>query len=333
VLRTTKNWPLPIRLATTGAAVATTYLFQLPIERHVPGEPFLLFLLVVIASTLAFGALAGFVGVSLSTLLSIPFFEPIGSLTLWHATDLIKIELYAVLTSCSVIAFARLGNIFIAARQDADSLKRLNESKSILLRELTHAVANNFAGVAALIYVRSNAIGDARARAVLDEAAEQIRILGQVHSRLRAGDRDVSLDSRAFLENLCDALKASLARGRQISIQCEADDLPLSTHQAISIGLVVNELVTNAIKHAFPDDRRGSIRVFFEARKDNQLQLRVQDDGVGFANHPHSKRGLGQELVKGLSCELDGDLGIHTSQEGSSFCLRIPYINPFQQAE
>jgi K+-sensing histidine kinase KdpD len=74
----------------------------------VPGEPFLLFLLVVIASTLAFGASAGIVGVAVSTLLSIPFFEPIGSFALWHATDLIKIELYAVLASCCVIAFARL---------------------------------------------------------------------------------------------------------------------------------------------------------------------------------------------------------------------------------
>ena len=104
--------------------------------------------------------------------------------------------------------------------------------------------------------------------------------------------------------------------------------MPLSTHQAISVGLVVNELVTNAIKHAFPDDRRGRIRVCFEARKDNQLQLCVLDDGVGFTNHPQRKGGLGQELVKGLSRELDGHLEIKTSEEGSSFCLRIPYINP-----
>src|SRR5262245_50348206 len=153
---------------------------------------------------------------------------------------LIKIELYAILASSCVIAFARLGNMFIAARQDADSSKRLSESKSILLRELAHAVANNFASVAALIAVRSNTISDVRAKAVLDEAVEQIRIMGQVHSRLRTGDRDVSLDSRAFLENLCDELKASLARGRQISIQCQADDLPLSTKAVNGPGVTLN---------------------------------------------------------------------------------------------
>jgi two-component sensor histidine kinase len=180
--------------------------------------------------------------------------------------------------------------------------------------------------------VRSNTIDDARAKAVLDEAVEQIRVMGQVHSRLRTGDRNVSLDSRAFLENLCDELKSSLARGRHISIQCEADDLPLSPHQATSVGLVVNELVTNAIKHAFPGDRRGRIRVCFEAGKDDQLQICVQDDGVGFANPLHNNGGLGQELVNGLARELDGDLEIKTSQEGSSFYLRIPYIKPLPSA-
>ena len=154
--------------------MATTCLFQLPIERHVPGEPFLLFLLVVIASTLAFGASIGFVGVGLTTLLSILFFEPVGSFALWHAIDLIKIELYAILASCCVIAFARLCNMFIAARQDAETSKRLSETKSILLREMAHAVANDFASIAALITVRSNTIGDARAKAILDEAVEQI---------------------------------------------------------------------------------------------------------------------------------------------------------------
>jgi hypothetical protein len=109
----------------------------------------------------------------LSTWLSALFFEPVGSFAVSHATDLIKIELYAILASCCVIAFAQLGNLFIATRQDADRSKRLSESRSILLRELAHAVANNFANVAALITLRSNAIGDAQAKAAIEEAAEQ----------------------------------------------------------------------------------------------------------------------------------------------------------------
>ena len=87
----------------------------------------------------------------------------VGSFALWHAVDLIKIELYALVATSSVIAFSRLGNMVIVARENADSLNRLNERKSILLRELAHSVANNFASVAALISVRSTTLGDAQA--------------------------------------------------------------------------------------------------------------------------------------------------------------------------
>src|SRR6516164_2275935 len=76
-------------------------------------------------------------------MLSVFFLEPVGSFALWHAVDLIKIELYALVATCSVIAFAHLGNMVIAAWANTESLKRLKESKSILLRELAHSVANN----------------------------------------------------------------------------------------------------------------------------------------------------------------------------------------------
>jgi two-component sensor histidine kinase len=332
MLRALQKWPLSICLAAAASAVVLAYLFQLPIERQVPGEPFLLFLLVVIASTLAFGASAGFLAAALSTVFSILFFEPAGSFALWYAADLIKIELYAVVATCSVIAFAHLGNTVIAARKNAEGLRRLNESKSILLRELAHSVANNFASVAALIHLRSMTITDAQARSVLDEAVEQIRVMGLVHQRLRAGDRDVSLGSRAFLENLCDELKQSMARGRQISIECDVTDLLLTTHQAISMGLIVNELVTNAIKYAFPDDRRGRIRVGFAVFENKQLRLRVEDDGIGFAGQPQRSDGLGQELVKGLALELGGYLEVKSSEKGSEFLLRMPYVNPDRPA-
>ena len=327
MLRASRKWPVPINVAVTTAAVVATCLFQLPIERHVPGEPFLLFILVVIASTLAFGASVGFLATGLSTILSMLFFEPIGSFAVWRATDLIKIELYAVFASCAVFAFARLAKMVIASRDATDSLKRLNESRSVLLRELAHGVANNFAAVAAFMSARSNAISDAQARSVLDEAVEQIRMMGRVHARLRvAGDHHVSLGSQDFFESLCDELKASLARGRQISIECEADDLPLSAHQAISLGLIVNELVMNAVKHAFPDGRKGRIRVGFEVVPD-QLQLYVEDDGVGLASCQQRNGGLGQDLVNGLSRELGGRLEVKTSEKGSSFHLRIPYTS------
>ena len=87
-----RYWPLWWRGAVTAAVVVLAYLVQIPLERQVPGEPFLLFSFVVISASLAFGSQAGFIAVGLSTILSIPFFEPYGSLTLVHAADLINVE-------------------------------------------------------------------------------------------------------------------------------------------------------------------------------------------------------------------------------------------------
>src|SRR5262249_40324582 len=131
ILVASQSWSLGVRLAIVGCVFGAAYLFQIPLEREVPGEPFLLFLLAVIGTTLAFGARLGFLGVGVSTLLSILFFEPIGSFALHHAVDLIKVELYAILAAGCVIASASLASSLIAAGHRNEALNREGENKSI----------------------------------------------------------------------------------------------------------------------------------------------------------------------------------------------------------
>jgi two-component sensor histidine kinase len=314
-LRAIQCWPLWIRLAITGLALGTAFVFQIPLERDWPGEPFLLFLLVVIGTTLCFGTRVGLVSVALSTFLSLYFFEPVGSPMLRYASDLEKIEIYAILALGCVVGFAYLGNRLID-KSAADN------NKSVLLRELVHGVANNFAAIAALMQMKSVSVSDTEARSVLADAIEQVKVMARVHRRLRAGGQDVSLDSKAFIEELCEDLKASMARGRPIAVECKADSRPLCMDQAVSLGLIVNELVTNAIKHAFPDSRAGHVRVSFVAC-DQQSCLAVEDDGVGFDDRRNV--GMGEDLVRGLSRQLGGDLRINSTRSGSAFHLRIPH--------
>jgi len=323
-IRATQLWPLWLRILAAAVAIVVAYLVQIPLERQVPGEPFLLFFMVVISTTLAFGSSAGFTAVGLSTLLSIPFFEPMGSLVAFtHAWDLVKIELYALLSSACVIGFARLRQTLIAVSERKEALQRQDESKSLLLKEAAHAVANNFAAVAAILSMKAGSVGDRDAKRMLDEAVEQVKVMARVHRRLRACDNEVSLDSAEFIRELCDDL-AKMARGRQISVEREADSSPLSMETAVLVGLILNELVTNAIKHAFPDGRTGHIRVRFAALNP-QLHLSVSDDGVGFDRcAQRGDAGLGQELVRGLSRELGGDLKIESTTSGSTFCVTFP---------
>jgi two-component sensor histidine kinase len=93
----------------------------------------------------------------------------------------------------------------------------------------------------------------------------------------------------------------------------------------VSLGLIINELVTNATKHAFPDQRVGHIRVVFEALYD-QSCLSVEDDGVGFDERRNA--GMGEDLVRGLSRQLGGDLRAKSLKTGSKFRLSIPYQRP-----
>ena len=329
----TRDWPAWTRLLATVTMLAAACAMQFQLANDVPGEPFLLFLLVVVGATLAFGVGVGFVAAGLSTLLSLLFFEPVGSITLTHASDLIKIELFAVLAGGCVVVVATFANALVAAGDKNKDLERLDVNRSLLLRELAHGVANNFATVAALIMMKSDSVHDAKAKMALEEAIEQVRVMARVHRRLRANSQDVSLDSRAFIDELCGDLKA-VARARPISIECKADSRPLCMDEAVSLGLIVNELVTNAIKHAFPDSRSGRIRVGFEALDHHQLRLTVQDNGVGLGNSRPQVEGGGEghELLRGLANALQGTLDIEATTSGSSFRLTIPHADPTRQS-
>ena len=123
-----------------------SYLIQIPIETEVPGEPFLLFFAVVVGCTLVFGRITGFLAVAVSSLLSLHFFEPGGSINIYHASDLIKVELYALFSAGAVVLVSGLNTALLATQQAALLLANKESQKSVLLAELAHRVANNFAG-------------------------------------------------------------------------------------------------------------------------------------------------------------------------------------------
>ena len=201
----------------------------------------------------------------------------------------------------------------------------------MLLHELAHRVANNFASVASLIRRRANLVDDAEARSVLNEAVEQVMVLARVHSRLRTAGDDVSLDAKSFLEELCDDLKALIARSEPLAIECTAVSRCLSVSQAIPLGLIVNELVTNAVKYAFPDGRPGTIRVSLEEEAGGHLCLGVEDDGVGLRSGRAQGTGLGLDLlcVRSASSWSAGSMSHpRRSAPGSAWRSRAPAGRP-----
>src|SRR5262249_40729280 len=206
VLRATRTWPLLLRLAVMAAAVGTTYLLQLPLEADVPGDPFLLFLLVVLACTLAFGQSIGICAVLATSCLSTHFFEPGGTFQIQHAGDLVRVQLYALLASGCVVIAARSGRMFLAAYEAAERAS----NNSVLLRELSHRVANNFATVASLIRRQAAGVADPFAKSALDDAVGQVTVMARIHRRLLVGNDNTSVESRRFVVELCDDLRAAM---------------------------------------------------------------------------------------------------------------------------
>jgi two-component system, sensor histidine kinase PdtaS len=316
-----RAWPLWLRVGVCAGALAAAYAFQIPLEREVPGEPFLLFFILVVASALAFGEPIGFLACGLSTVLSFYFFDPGDTLAIHHAADLIKIELYAVLSGLSVAGVAWLTRAIVAERRAFRSMADREKKASVLLQDMAHRVANNFAVVAALIQSRASVVAEPKAKLVLADAVEQVAMMARLHRHLLHDNGAVALDAENFLHELTSDLQNSMGKGRPVLI---ATSCVLSIEQSVPLGLIVNELVTNALKHAFPSNRSGIIRVILEKEAPGRLALTVEDDGVGFRGQ-HQKNGTGQRLVALLAKELGGSLESRSLGQGTSFRVAFPF--------
>ena len=169
---------------------------------------------------------------------------------------------------------------------EAERRARAAEARSAaLLADMNHRFKNSLQAVGGLLHAEGKRVEDAAARAALEDAAGRLRVLGRLHDRLHLLGEGVSardtVEMRGFLDGLCSDLRATLAEGRPVAVRACADPISLSAAQAVPVGLIVNEAVTNALKHAFPGERPGSVTVRLRRQGERGLRLEIADDGVG----------------------------------------------------
>jgi two-component sensor histidine kinase len=194
---------------------------------------------------------------------------------------------------------------------------------TVRLTELSHRMRNDLAMLAAVIELQRYATADPAVRAALATTAERVHVLGQLHARLGGHDRGTVVDSRVFLEGLGDDLHTTMVGLRPVRLEVEAESHALPPARARLLGLVVNELVTNALKHAFPDDRAGTVAVSFE-RDGDEFRLMVADNGIGMAALV-SGTSLGHQLVRALARRLGGRFAAEGGGRWGTVCLvRFP---------
>ena len=209
-------------------------------------------------------------------------------------------------------------------RETTDALSLSLREKEVLIREVHHRVKNNLQIISSLISLQATRSRSAEAKQELTSLSGRIRSLSLIHDRLYQGDNLARIDLRDYMAELCAHLGALFDEpGRQVTLTYDFCALVLPLDAAINLGLIVNELVTNAYKHAFPADRPGEIRVAARTG-DGVLALTVADNGRGLPDLPEdAKRSLGMVLVRNMTARLGGSLGVE-GDGGTRVTVTVP---------
>ncbi len=222
---------------------------------------------------------------------------------------------------------AQLYAIAIRRQRTEQQLKNTLGEKEVLLKEIHHRIKNNMQSLIYLIDMQADTIDDPEVLHALDDLQGRVRAMALIHSQLYQSQDLARVDFGAYLEELATYLIHASQRGLDVQLIVEAEESPIDVNAAIPCGLMVNELLTNALKHAFPPGSNGEcrVKVSFKAQ-DDKYTLTINDNGVGLpANLDwQSTDSLGLKLVKiWATYQLGGDIEVDTTH-GTTFAITFP---------
>jgi PAS domain S-box-containing protein len=198
-------------------------------------------------------------------------------------------------------------------RRSEEQLRCSLEEKEALLKEVHHRVKNNLQMISSLLKLQANSVADATGLAWLADSQNRVRALALVHETLYRSTNLAKIDMARYLENLCAQLfQAYLPDASKVRLDLAVTNGSLDMDRAIPCGLLVNELVSNALKYAFPGGRSGQLAVKLDAQPDGTYVLDVGDDGVGLPKDLDFRqtKTLGLQLVCGLTRQLAGAISV-----------------------
>jgi len=315
-------WATQLAIGLICATIAI--VLRTPLEKLVPGVgPFVLAFPMLLVATLLGGWQAG----AITGLIS--------SLHIWYYVlparhNLIKNGLADTPRAViALIAFAILLLVTDGFRRATIGAVRERDrqlaERDLFLREFDHRAKNNFAMVAGLLDMQRRRTADPATKDALATALARVEGIARAHAHLYRGSAgSAGTDMRNYLGELCAALADTLPVQQKIEFECSVDAAVLPRDRAVSIGLVVNELVTNAAKHAFVGREHGTVRIDFAAHGDG-WRLTVADDGVGLpAERPEECNGaLGRRLVDAFARQANGTLSVEHDTGGTRFTLDL----------
>ena len=243
-----------------------------------------------------------------------------------------------VLMSATIISIGSVPRMFTISR-DITELKKAEGAllkseeqlraslgeKEILLKEIHHRVKNNLQVISGLLDLQAHHISDPTGREIYKESQNRVITMALIHEELYRSVDLSQVDFADYIQNLCENLMVSYgADGDRIGLDIKAEKIEMVVDTAIPCGLIINELITNSLKHAFPGECSGTIRLSFKQLRDREFQLTVSDDGVGIPEDVdiYKTSTLGMQLVTVMVEQLGGTLKVKR-RDGTRFTIRF----------
>ena len=209
-------------------------------------------------------------------------------------------------------------------RKSERMLQDVLAHKEMLLSEMSHRVANSLQIIASILLMKARNVESPETKLHLQDAHRRVMSIASVQQHLQASGKGDQIGVGSYLTTLCKTLSDSMIGDNQtVSLEVVAGDGTTTSNEAVSVGLIVTELVINALKHAFPDTAvQGHIVVGYEANGED-WKLSISDDGVGMPDRTPAgkKAGLGTSLVKALAQQLEGQVQIATGPKGTTVSI------------
>ena len=246
---------------------------------------------------------------------------------IWHAEywfeGIVKVVTAALSIPTAWMLWRALPQVIALPSHEA--LTRANAEKEVLLKEIHHRVKNNLAIVSSLFYLGATRTKEGAALKVLQESQDRVQAMALVHEALYQSHDLAAVDFGRYADTLSHKLLAAYVRpGQAVALHTDLESLPLSIETAVPCGLILNELVTNALKHAFARTNQGTVSVSVQRASTAMCVMTVTDDGVGVDVAHLADDTLGLRLVRLLAQQLNAEFTLRAGPTGTLARLALP---------
>lgn len=232
-----------------------------------------------------------------------------------YSTDWILHE-YLLASFVFLILFYSISTLIYSFQERLESENKISQAKNkninLLLKEIHFRVNNNLQTISSLLYLQSSYICDEEAKDAIIKGQQRVESMALIHKNLYHKDNHKSIEMNDYLSSLVANLRDAYSYDKNIKVNLDVESKDLDIDTAIPIGLIMNELITNAFKYAFPESSTGELDVLFEIHESSRFTLQVKDNGKGRKDY---NEGFGSQLVTLLTKQLDATFS-HGNENG-----------------